>query len=76
MKIKLPGTHTFLRIASLLAILGLVLMCWGVVQPTPFPIIIGLSIGQGLGTVSFLIYLAVVLADLRRKKVFDGEPPP
>lgn len=53
-----------LRIASVLALVGLALMVWSVVDPTPFPVILGLSVGQGIGTLSFLLYLVVIAADL------------
>lgn len=64
-----------LRIAALLAIFGLVFMCWAVLQPTPMPVILAMSIGQGAGTLSFLMFLFVVIADLRRAKVFEHPPP-
>lgn len=63
-----------LRIAAGLALFGLVFMCWAVLQPTPMPVILAMSVGQGAGTLSFLMFLFVVIADLRRAKVF--EPPP
>jgi hypothetical protein len=60
-----------LRIASVMALIGLALMLWGVLVPTPMPVILAMSLGQGIGTLSFLIYLVVVVADLRRAHVFD-----
>jgi hypothetical protein len=57
-----------LRVASVLAIVGLALMIWGVLVPTPMPVLIGLSIGQALGTLSFLLFLIVVAADLGVKR--------
>lgn len=60
-----------LRIAALLAILGLVFMCWAVLAPTPMPVVLAMTIGQGAGSLSFLLYLIVIVADLRAKKVFD-----
>lgn len=63
-----------LRIAAGLALFGLVFMCWAVLQPTPMPVILAMSVGQGAGTLSFLMFLFVVIADLRLSKVF--EPPP
>jgi len=65
-----------LRIAAVLALVGLALMVWGSLDPTPLPVIVAMSVGQGIGIVSFLIYLVVVVADLRRAKVFDRRAPP
>lgn len=70
-----PSSTTLLRIASVLAILGLALMVWGTVDQTPLPVILAMSVGQGFGILSFLLYLVVVVIDLRRAKVFDEKPP-
>lgn len=58
-----------LRIASVLALLGLALMVWSVMDPRPVPVLLGLSLGQAFGTLSFVLFLVVVAADLglRRK---------
>jgi hypothetical protein len=66
-----------LRVASVLALVGLALMVWGVLDPRPLPVLVGLSIGQGIGTMSFLLYLLVVATDLRIKKRLgpDSGPP-
>ena len=57
---------TWLRIASLLTIVALALMVWSLFDPTLVPIIIGMSLAQVFGTVSFGIYLVVVLRDITR----------
>jgi hypothetical protein len=66
---------TLLRIAAVLALVGLALMVWSVLQPTPMPVILAMSVGQGIGTLSFLLFLVVVIRDLRRKKVLEESPP-
>jgi hypothetical protein len=65
-----------LRLAAVLAMVGLAFMVWGVLVPTPMPVILAMSIGQGIGTLSFMIFLLVVITDLRRAKVLDPEPLP
>lgn len=65
-----------LRVASVLAMLGLGLMIWGVLDPRPLPVLVGLSVGQGIGTFSFLLYLLVVAADLRIKRRLAREEAP
>jgi len=62
-----------LRVAAVLAIVGLIFMVWAVLVPTPMPVILAMSIGQGVGTLSFLLYLLVVIAELRRRGVLDEE---
>jgi hypothetical protein len=60
-----------LQVAAVLALFGLAMMVWAVLVPTPMPVILAMSVGQGAGTLSFLLYLLVVIADLRRKRVFE-----
>ena len=54
----------WLRLASVLALIGLALMVWSVLQPTPLPVLVALTAGQAIGTASFAILVAVVVADL------------
>lgn len=74
-----PRAPTLLRIAAVITLFALGLMVWSVVDPSPIPIVVAMSVGQALGTLSFLIYLAVVALDLRRSHVLDqrmSDPPP
>jgi hypothetical protein len=65
-----------LRVAAVFALIGLGLMVWGVLVPTPMPVILAMSVGQGIGTLSFLLFIVAVIADLRRARIFDKGPPP
>jgi hypothetical protein len=53
--------------ACILALAALALMVWSIFDPRPVPVILAMSVGQGLGTVSLVTFLAVVAADLRRR---------
>lgn len=64
----LTRAEKVLRIACVCALVGLALMVWSVLDPSPMPVILGLSIGQGVGTLSFLLFLVVVAMDLRVKQ--------
>jgi uncharacterized membrane protein len=62
-----------LRIAAFLALVGLALIVWSLLDPRPIPIMVAMSVAQGLGTLSFAIFLVVLLqdawrADRRRRK--------
>lgn len=59
--------------ACMLCLLGLAAMVWSVLDPAPIPVMFAMSVGQGLGTVSFLCYLAAILLDLRRRRVLGGD---
>lgn len=56
----------WLRVSALLTLLALALMVWSVLQPTPLPVMLAMSVGQGLGTLAFALYGWVVFLDLRR----------
>jgi hypothetical protein len=57
--------HQLLVVACVCALASLALMTWQLFFPYAFPIVIGLSLGQILGTASFASYGLVVLADYR-----------
>jgi len=68
---RLPPNERLTRIACLLALVALPLMVWSVFDPTVWPVLLALSVGQGLGTLSFVLFLVAVGRDLhlRRKAV-------
>jgi hypothetical protein len=63
----------FLSIACVMALVALAMIVWSIVDPRPIPVVAAMSVAQGLGTLSLLIYLFVVLADLRRARVLGRE---
>jgi hypothetical protein len=58
---------TILRIAAMLALVGLGMIMWSILDPTPIPVIVSMSVGQGIGTLSLALFLFVVIADVRKK---------
>jgi hypothetical protein len=65
-----PRQVVALRLAAVLAVIALGLMVWSLLQPRPIPVIVAMSVGQLLGTLSFGMLLYVLVADLR-----TGPPP-
>lgn len=57
-----------LQWASLLTFLGLALMLWSMFQPTPLPVMLAMSVGQGIGTLAFALYGFAILVDMRRTR--------
>ncbi len=57
-----------LRISALLTILGLVFVVWSMLQPTPLPVMLAMTVGQLIGTVAFGLYGYVVLVDFLRER--------
>jgi hypothetical protein len=64
-----PGKHErILRAACLLALLAIALMVWSLLVPTPMPVMVAMSVGQGLGTLSLGAFLYIVALDLLRAR--------
>ena len=61
------ATPLLLRISAVLTLIGLGFMVWSILRPTPMPVILAMSVGQGFGTLAFALYGFVVLRDLRGK---------
>jgi hypothetical protein len=66
--IKANKVPRLLRVAAVFSLVGLALMMWSMFDPRPAPVLIGLSLGQLVGTTSFAIYLSVVIWDIRRRR--------
>jgi len=60
-----------LRVACVLTIIALGLMVWSILAPTPLPVMLAMTVGQGLGTLAFGLFVWTVVQDLRGKS-----PPP
>jgi hypothetical protein len=57
----------YLVIACICALAALALMTWELVDPTVWPVIVAMSLGQVLGTASFAAFGYVVFADFRAR---------
>lgn len=61
--------------ACLLGLVGLALMSWSLFDQGWIPIMMAMSVGQGIGTLSFVLFLVVVIIDLRRAEFRPSIPP-
>ncbi len=57
-----------LHLSAVLTLIALALMVWSVVEPTPLPVMVAMTVGQALGTTAFGIFVWVVFADLTRQR--------
>ena len=64
---KRPTPMGWLRIACVMAIVGLALMMWSLFDPRAPPVLIALSVGQGIGTLSLAIFVRIVVRDYRER---------
>ena len=55
----------WLVVACVCNLAALALMTWQIVDPTVWPVMVAMSVGQVLGTASFATFLYVVVADFR-----------
>ena len=54
--------------SAILTFVGLALMLWSMLQPTPLPVMLAMSLGEGIGTLAFALYGVAILIDLRRTR--------
>jgi hypothetical protein len=69
----------FLRVAAVSALIALALMVWALLDSSPFAMIVSMSAGQALGTVSLLGWAIVAFNDVRkglRDRRWSLPPPP
>jgi MFS family permease len=65
--------NRWLMIASACALAALALMTWQIVDPTVWPVMVAMSLGQVLGTASFAAFGYVVVADFRARRRAESE---
>lgn len=76
MKLRFPSNERLVRAAAMLALAALPLMVWSIVDPTVWPVLVALSVGQAIGTLSLLLFLVAVARDLGVKKKLRDERSP
>ena len=60
-----------LGFSAVLTLISLALMVWSMLDPTPLPVMIAMTVAQGLGTIAFALYGYVIIRDLRHYKRDD-----
>jgi hypothetical protein len=55
-------------VSAVLTLIGLALMVWSMLVPTPLPVMLAMSVGQVVGTAAFAIYLVIVVRRLRKER--------
>jgi len=62
------GTERLVLAACVLGLLAMALMCWSVFDATPFPVLVAMSVGQALGTLSLGCYFGAVFVEAWRAR--------
>jgi hypothetical protein len=60
-------TDRWLTVACVSALAALALMTWQIFDPTVWPVMVAMSLGQVLGTASLAVFAYVVVADFRNR---------
>jgi hypothetical protein len=63
----------WLTFACVCALAALGLMTWQILDPTVWPVMVAMSLGQVLGTASFAVFGYVVFADFRAHRRWEKE---
>jgi hypothetical protein len=63
----------WLVVACVCALAALALMTWQIFDPTVWPVMVAMSLGQLLGTASLAAFGYVVVADFRARRRADIE---
>ena len=64
-----PRERRWLDFACVTTLLALALMTWQLFDPTVWPVIVAMSVGQVIGTASFAAFGYVVYADYRARRL-------
>jgi hypothetical protein len=71
------SSRRWLIVACVCALAALALMTWQIFDPTVWPVMVAMSLGQVLGTASFAAFGYVVLSDFRaQRRAAQGSGPP
>jgi hypothetical protein len=73
---KRPSRELVIRLSCVLGLVALALIVWSTLDPRPIPVILAMSVGQVLGTLSFAAFLIVVARDLRSAERKRRTDPP
>ena len=60
--------------ACVLGLIGLALMSWSLFDQGWIPVMMAMSVGQGIGTLSFALFLVIVIIDLRKAEFRPSIP--
>jgi hypothetical protein len=65
-----------LEFACVCALFALSLMIWSLFDPRPIPVVVAMSVGQALGTLSLLAFVYVVVAEWRAQLALQAKAEP
>lgn len=73
--IESGSRHRILKYACILGLIGLALMSWSLFSQGWIPVMMAMTVGQGIGTLSLVLFILVVIIDLQRATFRPSIPP-
>jgi hypothetical protein len=67
-RIERIPTDRLVQVSAVLTMIALALMVWSMLEPTPLPVILAMSVGQVFGTLAFALYGIAIWRDIRRSR--------
>ena len=72
--VKRLSIEGVVRFACFATLVSLALMSWSVLDPSPLPVMVSMSMGQAIGTLALACYLfAILLFQLRLRRARSEE---
>lgn len=62
-----PRVRKLIDASCVLATFGLLAMLWSVLDPRPVPVFVAMSVGQAIGTLSFLLLATALVLGLTKR---------
>ncbi len=62
--------------ACIFGLIGLALMSWSLFDQGWIPVMAAMSVGQGIGTLSFVLFLMIAIIDLQKAEFRPSMPNP
>jgi hypothetical protein len=73
--VTVSAGRRWLDFACIAALVALALMMWQLFDPTVWPVMVAMSVGQVIGTASFAAFVYVVYADYRARRRVAKDVP-
>jgi hypothetical protein len=68
------SVESLVRVACVLALLALAMICYSVLSPRPLPVILAMSVGHGVGGMALICYVLAVALDAAGRRSGTDSP--
>jgi preprotein translocase subunit SecF len=68
-------SERLIRLSAALALFAIALMAWSLLGSSVVSIMVAMTIGQAVGTVSLLLYVLVLWREFRRSRLLEESEP-